>query len=234
MAQSDSLRKRTDQHKPKNNESKLQDIKIKNVIDEVQNTLEKKYPKLSFGWQKKITNEEIISTLPPDIPYEEVLDSTFIMPDGGFLFVLLNGKEKYICISEQKKQGTNDQRIQEGKDRQGLGNAVERIGKNLNGMKVLHYDEDILPFVAFLQGCDFHSTETIPDRVKTCFEYLPMNKINLYKDRLNRAGSYFMKGHHYQMVHEREEWSFSQMYETILSISEQSLEYYITKYGVTY
>ena len=31
MAQSDSLRKRTKQHKPKNNESKGQDEKIKNV-----------------------------------------------------------------------------------------------------------------------------------------------------------------------------------------------------------
>ena len=46
--------------------------------------------------------------------------------------------------------------------------------------------ESILPFVTFIQGCDFHESETISDRVIMVFKGLKRNTINLNKDILTQ------------------------------------------------
>ena len=58
------------------------------------------------------------------------------------------------------------------KGRKDILGIVERLGKNFNGLDLLFINEEILPFVTFLQGCDFHETETIGDRVITIFKGL--------------------------------------------------------------
>ena len=40
-----------------------------------------------------------------------------------------------ILISEVKSQGTNDAREKEGKSKQAMGNAIERLGKNMIGFR---------------------------------------------------------------------------------------------------
>ena len=58
----------------------------------------------------------------------EFADRT-IIPDGGILYLIKN-KEKFpLVIAEIKRQGTNKERLKEGKAKQATGNAIERLGK---------------------------------------------------------------------------------------------------------
>ncbi len=74
-----------------------------------------------------------------------------IKPDGGSLFLrnTKTNKMKPLLISETKKQGTNSERIKNGKKKQPLGNAIERLGKNLTGIRSMLNHYDITPFVCF-------------------------------------------------------------------------------------
>ena len=72
-----------------------------------------------------------------------------------------------ILISEAKNQGTNDLRLQEGLTKQAKGNAIERLGKNVIGLRTALMRESIFPFVCFGYGCDFAPDSSILDRVTT-------------------------------------------------------------------
>jgi type II restriction enzyme len=238
MSQSKGLRNRTEQHKEKNTLSKNQEKVMISAVKETLEYLEKKYPKYEFGWQKKLQLKSIYSILrnvyklsEDDLYLEPVKDSTFITPDGGFLWIKINNIKYFIFIGEEKHQGTNDRRLSEGKKRQALGNAVERLGKNYNGLDLLFTCEEILPFATFLQGCDFHESETIGDRVITIFKSLRKNNINLFKDKFKRAGSYFIRGHKWdEGKYGDSDWNKNEMLDIFKNISEQSLVYYINKY----
>ena len=97
-------------------------------------------------------------------------------PDGGILFALIDGKEVPILITEDKLQGTNDERLKENKSRQSTGNAIERGAKNIRGSEMIFAEYDIFPYVIFAAGCDFHSSETIAKRL----EMMNMGKSNYY------------------------------------------------------
>ena len=57
-------------------------------------------------------------------------DTSFISPDGGFIFATnKQGERRIILVSEVKHQGTNDKRKDEGLPKQARGNAIERLGK---------------------------------------------------------------------------------------------------------
>jgi type II restriction enzyme len=235
---SSSLRRRSEQHSAKNDSSKEQEHTMIDSISETISYLESKYPQYKFGWEKKIKLKEIYSylstqyNLPSTTYLESVKDSTFLTPDGGFIYVVINYKKYYILVGEQKTQGTNDKRLAEGKKKQALGNAVERLGKNYNCLDLMFSQESILPFVTFLQGCDFHESETIPERVVMVFKGLKRNTINLNKDALNRAGSYYMRGHKWnEAVYGSSDWNKDEVTDIFIQIAEQSLSYYIQKYN---
>jgi|TARA_R110000744_G_scaffold116334_1_gene217510 type II restriction enzyme len=234
---SDSLRNRKKQHSLKNKSSTFQEKDMTLAVESTLDWLRNEYPQHEFGWQKKVMLKTIYNTLREqyglvDIYLEDVKDTTFITPDGGFTYVKINGIKYYLLIGEQKTQGTNDKRLSEGKKRQPTGNAVERLGKNLRGLDLLFKKEDILPFVTFLQGCDFHETETIGDRVVTLFQGLKKNHINLYKDGIGRGGSYYMRGHKWdEGTYGESDWSIEEMTNIFKKVSQLSLEYYIDKYG---
>ena len=91
---------------------------------------------------------------------------------------------------------------------------------------------NILPFVTFLQGCDFHESETIGNRVITIFKGLKKNHINLHKDELGRAGTYYMRGHKWnEGTYGESDWSIEEMRNIFINISKTSLKYYKDKYG---
>lgn len=238
MSQSIALRNNKNQHIEKNTLSKNHEnammISVKNTLK----YLESKYTMYKFGWQKKLKLTSIHSKLrnfyklsENDLYLEPVKNSTFIAPDGGFIWVEIKGVKHFILIGEQKHQGTNDKRLSEGKKKQALGNAVERLGKNYNGLDLLFTEEAILPFVTFLQGCDFHDSETILDRVIIIFKSLKKNDINLFKDKRLRAGSYFVRGHKYtEGSYGSSDWNDQEITNIFKIISEESLQYYITKY----
>jgi|TARA_Y100000310_G_scaffold148123_1_gene147398 type II restriction enzyme len=233
---SDSLRNRNKQHGLKNMTSKFQEKDMSKAVENTLDWLMNKYPQYEFGWSKKLQLKTIYTILRNQYGIteylEDVKDSTFITPDGGFIYVVINGVKYYLLIGEQKTQGTNDKRLSEGKKRQSLGNAVERLGKNYNGLDLLFTKEDILPFVTFLQGCDFHEAETIDNRVMTIFKGNKKNHINLHKDGLGRAGSYFMRGHKWnEGSYGESDWTVEEMISVFKKIAKGSLDYYITKYG---
>jgi type II restriction enzyme len=234
---SELIRNRKNQHIEKNRFSKIQEKLMIVCVNDTLKFLKNKYPKYTFGFQKKLSINEIYLILRNNyglgdsIYLESVKDSTFLTPDGGFIYVIMNGVKRFILIGEQKTQGTNDKRLAEGKSKQALGNAVERLGKNYNCLDLLFSQERILPFVTFLQGCDFDESETIGSRVVMVFKGLKKNTINLFKDSFNRAGTYYMRGHKYnEASYGSSDWTYEEMVNVFKSTSEQSLEYYISKY----
>jgi type II restriction enzyme len=234
MSQSQKLRENKNQHIQKNIDSKQQDVKIVEVVMVVLICLKNKYPTLEFGFEKK----KMLRTIEKLINEEDCTtsDKSFIIPDGGFIWVKINGTKCYILVCEQKSQGTNDKRISEGKGKQGKGNAAERLAKNVDAMDILFGNEAIYPFVVFLQGCDFYDKESsIGDRIRTINKFQEMNTINLFWKPLQKhtsiGGSYFMRGHSMNEKHGTSDWTFDEMYTILVEVATRATDYYLSKYG---
>lgn len=232
MTQSERLSNRLNGN-VKNEESKNQDDNIKLVVCWILSELSIKYQHLRFG----VDETKMLRSFEKMINKEyTTLDSSYIKPDGGFLWVMINGTKRYILVSEQKRQGTNDKRLLEGKCKQSQGNAAERLGKNVDAFDVLFGDEDIYPFIVFLQGCDFFDKEsTIGDRIRTIAKFQQTNVLNIYWKQIQKhnfiGGSYFMRGHSMNDIHGTSDWSFQEMCDPMFTIAETSLKYYLEKYG---
>jgi type II restriction enzyme len=57
-------------------------------------------------------------------------------PDGGILYLIDGENNKFpVLITEMKKQGTNDRIITMAGKAQAVGNAIERLGKNVIGLR---------------------------------------------------------------------------------------------------
>jgi type II restriction enzyme len=162
----------------------------------------------------------------PDVPFGEPLKRSSMRPDGGILSVIDNEQCEYpILIAEVKNQGTNDARAAEGKPRQAMGNAIERLGKNVIGLRTAMLSEDITPFVCFGYGCDFADDSSIRDRVMTIAMFGRLNEVSVVNlgdgGRFNR-GSFFFR---------EEEWSQAEMVEVMYDIASRSIHYYFAKFG---
>ena len=166
----------------------------------------------------------------PGVDFHYHLDSSSIKPDGGFLFITSNQNDTLtypILISEVKNQGTNDLRRKEGLPRQARGNAIERLGKNVIGLRTALMRESIFPFVCFGYGCDFEEGSSILDRVSTMAMFGRLNKIYLHNEeggKFNR-GSFFFR---------EEEWTVDEMFDVMKEIADRAVLYYFSKYGEDY
>lgn len=226
--QSDGLRVRLIEN-IKNLQSQIQDNQIKTVVSWVKSALCELYPNLTFGVDQKMMLRDIEKLVNGDKYMTS--DQTYVKPDGGFLWVKINKKKYYILISEQKRQGTNDARLLEGKQPQAFGNAAERLGKNVIAFETIFQDEEIFPFIVFLQGCDFYDGEsTIGDRIRTIARFLPLNTLNIYWSG-RRAGSYFMRGHSMKNAPGTSDWTNQEMFEQMFTIATTAVDYYLKKYG---
>ena len=113
------------------------------------------------------------------------MESSYIRPDGGFLSASnKKGEQKIILIAEVKHQGTNDKRLKEGLEKQAKGNAIERLGKNLNAIRAMFKHDGVIPFVCFGNGDDFKNESTIRDRVVTMNDFFPLNTLFVKKEHL--------------------------------------------------
>jgi len=178
-------------------------------------------------WLLKDIVSELRSTF-HGVEFHYHFENSSIRPDGGILLIKSNDEKdplSYpILIAEVKNQGTNDIRVKEGKPLQAKGNAIERLGKNLIGLRTALMRENIFPFVCFGYGCDFEKTSSILDRVTTMAMFGNLNKIYLLNDgggRFNR-GSFFFRP---------EPWTVDEMTTIMKDIAERSIYYYFTKYG---
>ena len=172
---------------------------------------------------------EIVANLRQTYPESEFhyfFDTSSIKPDGGILSLQSTPDDplRYpILIAEVKHQGTNDLRLQEGLAKQAKGNAIERLGKNLIGLRTALMHEAIFPFVCFGYGCDFSPDSSILDRVATMAMFGSLNVTHLYNEqggRLNRGSFYFRP----------EPWTIAEMVDIMRDIATRSVLYYFSRY----
>lgn len=162
----------------------------------------------------------------PDVDFHHHFASSSIRPDGGIL--LIQGKAgdtlSYpILIAEVKNQGTNDLRAEEGLPRQAKGNAIERLGKNVIGLRTALMRESIFPFVCFGYGCDFEPDSSILDRVSTIAMFGNLNRTYLH----NEEGGKFNRGSFYFRP---QKWSVDEMLDIMNDVAERAVLYYFSKY----
>lgn len=211
--------------------SKRQEEEIIQALDEVVEYLDAKFgKKISLAYEKQWNLKDIVGELRqyyPEMDFHHHFETSSIRTDGGILFIktnLANTLTYPILISEVKNQGTNDLRAQEGKPRQAKGNAIERLGKNLIGLRTALMRESIFPFVCFGYGCDFENTSSILDRVSTMAMFGRLNTTYLHNEeqgKFNRGSFYFRENR----------WTVEEMAEIMKDIAERSIFYYFSKYG---
>lgn len=224
MANSDFLRKNKNQHSIKNTISKKMDKDVDVAIGRTVAYLRKKYPHLTFEHRKTLHLSEIVSVISRQYPQyagvlSSVMESSYIRPDGGFLYV--TGRDRtprIILVAEVKHQGTNDKRIREGLKKQAKGNAIERLGKNLNAIRAIFKREDVIPFVCFGNGDDFKDESTIRDRVVTMNDFFPLNTLFVKKAHLPFEPV--------SMFFRYTEWNTDEVTKIMIQVAEEAITHY--------
>ena len=238
MSQHDSLRERKEQHKPKNEKSKQDDKDVYKSMAMVMDYLKNKKEFSTYftsGCDLEFSHQIEVKYMMDFIKRKGVrkefnydfADRT-IIPDGGILYLVKNGEKFPLVIAEIKRQGTNKERLQEGKAKQATGNAIERLGKNLIGIRTMMNYEEITPFVCFGWGCDFavDSPETLTVRSKIIVmnEFYNLNQIYVFKRDGNSDVNYFSP---VSMFFREERWTIPEMFEKMKEIAEASIRYYL-------
>jgi type II restriction enzyme len=210
--------------------SKCQESDVTKALRQVVGHLDSKFgTKVSLVHQKQWLLRDIVAELRdtyPNMDFHYHFDRSSIRPDGGILYMQgpPNDKLSYpILIAEVKNQGTNDLRASEGLPKQAKGNAIERLGKNLIGLRTALMRESIFPFVCFGYGCDFEAGSSILDRVSTMAMFGKLNTTHLHNEeegKFNRGSFYFRE----------KKWSVEEMAKVMIDIAERSVLYYFSKY----
>jgi type II restriction enzyme len=226
MANSDFLRKNKNQHSVKNAKSKKMDSDIMVAVKKMIRRLHKKYPQLVFEHKKQLLLSTIIDGLCQEYPeysqdFSQVMEKSSIKPDGGFLYATdKNGNKRLILIAEVKRQGTNDKRKNEGLPEQSRGNAVERLGKNLIGIRAIFKKEEVIPFVCFGSGDDFRDKSTIRDRVITMNDFFPLKKLFIQKN--------YLPFEPVSMFFRHKNWTMNEMLKIITDVVEMTIKYHFS------
>lgn len=236
MSQHESLRKRIEQHKPKNIISKNDDKEVYMAAEMVMDYLiarfdmDIKFKNYHLEFVKAIKICDMIKFIKKKNvrrEFYEYDDSRRIVPDGGIIY-LVDEKEniKYpLVIAEVKHQGTNNERQKEGKKKQSTGNAIERLGKNLTAIKTYMHYENITPFVCFGYGCDFsEDNPTVLSKIYCLNEFYDINKIYVNKkDNDNEHGCFSPVS----MFFREEKWTKDEMFDIMKEIAEYSFRYWL-------
>lgn len=212
-----------------NSISKRQESILMRAVNRIKVELQNRHKGIELHWMPQWGLRDVIRMLTnayPNVKFCDCFETSAMRPDGGVLSIVDREEKLYpILISEKKNQGTNDIRIQEGKPKQAKGNAIERLGKNVIGLRAALLNESIFPFVCFGDGCDFAEDSSIVDRVKTIAMFGALNQEHLHNEGPNGM---FNRGTYYFRV---PEWTEEEMYELAMDIAERSCLYYFSKYG---
>jgi type II restriction enzyme len=211
--------------------SKQQEKAVLRALVRVHERLQEEFG-YEFNHKKSWTLREIVSDLSrqfPTVDFNMPLAKSNMKPDGGILS-LVGGDNKLhpVLITEKKNQGTNDRRKTEGKKKQAMGNAIERLGKNVIGLKTAMIGAGIFPFVCFGDGCDFADASSILDRVVTMAMFGHLRKIYVTPLGPNEE---FLRGSFY---FREEHWTEDEMFELMYEISGRSVHHYIARFGKDY
>lgn len=229
MAKSDQLRK-LHENMQLNVTSKRENEQIADIIRScVIPHLEGEFG-VQLHWEKKLLLKDVVSSLKRRFPNVDFVDpevaSSYMSPDGGITYLVdKKGRLFPILIGEVKNQGTNDRRAAEGLAKQSKGNAVERLGKNVIGLRAYMLGEGIFPFVCFGDGCDFSSGSSILDRVLTIAMFGKLNTDHTASEgpfqEFNRGSYYFRE----------EYWTAEEIKKILLDVARKSIFHYFSKYG---
>lgn len=200
------------------------DLALKKVVEKL-----RRFSPIALVHRKEWNLEAICSHLKkhfPDVDFHCHFHNTTIRPDGGILRMVANDGEQFpILIAEVKNQGTNDLRAKEGLPKQAKGNAIERLGKNVIGLRAALRNETIFPFVCFGYGCDFRNDSSIRDRVTTIAMFGELNKTYLHAlgphGIFDRGSFYFRE----------DVWTVDEMTGILFDVAKRSVQYYFSKYG---
>ena len=236
MSQHELLRHRFEQHKPKNIQSKKDDKDIYVAAEAVINYLhdrfdmDNNFENYHLEYDNKIKISDMIGFIKKKGIRTEFYtydDTRAIFPDGGVIY-LVDEKEdiKYpLVIAEVKHQGTNKERVKEGKEKQATGNAIERLGKNLTAIKTYMHYENITPFVCFGHGCDFAEDQlTVLSKIWCLNEFYDINKIYVNKRDNDREHGGFSP---VSMYFREEAWTQEEMFDIMKEIAEYSFRYWL-------
>lgn len=209
--------------------SSKQELQLGDALIDATERLTTKF-NVVFKHSKKVMLIDIVDSLRksfPSVSFGEPLPNTFMSPDGGILSILsADGNRAFpVLITEVKNQGTNDLREREGLKKQAMGNAIERLGKNVIGFRVMMLDYGIIPFVCFGYGWDFHEGSSILDRVKTIAMFGELNRVNVIpegEERLFNRGSFFFR---------MKPWSVEEMSDIMVDVGSRAIHYYFAKFG---
>ena len=210
--------------------SKQQESEVIRALVRVIEYLDGKFKeKITLVHEKQWYLKDIVAELGDtyrDTEFHYHFDTSSIRPDGGILYIQGKPGDNLtypILIAEVKNQGTNEIRVKEGLPKQAKGNAIERLGKNLIGLRTALIRESIFPFVCFGYGCDFEADSSILDRVSTMAMFGKLNTIHLH----NKEGGKFNRGSFYFRP---DRWSVDEMVAIMKDIAERSVLYYFSKY----
>ena len=229
MGSSEQLRRNVAQHKPKNELSKGDDKKVAAAMQRVIEYLNKRLTLKTLGYSLEyVASMELREMMQLIRSYEKRVEfatltkeTSNMKPDGGILMLRKKGDDSYkrlVLVVEMKRQGTNDIRAAEGKAKQSAGNAIERLGKNLIGIRSTLRYEDVTPFICFGWGVDFGRDSSINDRVITMNEFYPLNRIFVFKKEGYSPVSMFFR---------EKEWEEKELFEIMKEVAETSIRYYI-------
>jgi len=207
--------------------AKAQESNLGNALLVVEAKLQAEF-KVKFTHEANWPLKDIVARLKavfPSVSFHHHFDNSSIRPDGGFLWLVDRNNTKYpVLISEVKNQGTNDRRATEGLAKQAKGNAIERLGKNVIGLRAALLNEAIFPFVCFGYGCDFDDDSSIRDRVTTIAMFGKLNETvlhNLGPEGVFNRGSFYFR---------TSEWTVDEMTKVLHDVARRSIQYYFSKY----
>lgn len=208
--------------------SAKQESRLGDALQEVVVKIEDEFD-VRLHHEPRVLLSDLVSALRrefPDVPFAEPQPRSHMRPDGGILSIVDSDRLTYpVLIVEVKNQGTNDLRAAEGRSRQAMGNAIERLGKNVIGFRTAMLTEGIVPFVCFGDGCDFAPESHILDRVRTIAMFGPLNEICVVNQgeggRFNR-GSFFFR---------EQPWTAEEMADVMAEVARRSIHYYFAKLG---
>lgn len=148
-------------------EAKKHDDLVGDISKKAKSELEKEYPQLIFRYRTSIEKKEIneaLQQVDKELGQTLFVEEANIKPDGGLIEVRDdNGNWRVVLVSEAKHQGKDIENIRNGimvgknndQDLMVAGNAIERSHKNISEFANLMLKESYFPYVLFLEGTNF-------------------------------------------------------------------------------
>ena len=168
----------TEQHKDSHgvigifgDNAKKHDDLVSDISKRAKIELEKIYPQLTFRYRTGIEKKEInraLQQVDTDLGQTLFVADANIKPDGGLIEVKDDdGAWRIVLVSEAKHQGKDIENIKSGimvgknndQDLMVAGNAIERSHKNISEIANFMLKEAYFPYVLFLEGTNFLTSD---------------------------------------------------------------------------